>query len=100
MSSTLRDAFHPAVALETPGFALGDDLDWLGRLRGHRATVAAVLHAARILEALAGRALELTGLTGGQREAPTVYHTLSQLQDYGHLSRDVYLLLDRLRDLG
>src|SRR5262245_13537336 len=98
---SLREAFHPDVKLETTGFRLADDLDWLDRHRTLRAAVAVVLHAVRILEALANDAARKANLAPANlREAPSVHHTLAQLRDYKHLGHDAYQLLDRLRDLG
>ena len=97
-TSRLIDACDPRVtAFRTDAFALADDLDWLDRLRGLRAPVGVVLHAARILEVLARQAVAAARLAS-PRDGLNEY--LRALKDYDLLPKQTYRLLDRLRDLG
>ena len=103
MTPPLSHAFAaPVRAFSTPVFVLAEDLDWLGCMRACQAPVAAVLHAARITEALARSALVEASLWAPQNgvEAPGLNDALRRLVGYGSVSAETYRLLDRLRDLG
>ena len=96
----LVDALDGRVtAFQTPKFLLADDLGWLDRLRALRAPVAAILHAARILEVLVHEALRQVWL-GGPPGDFDLNQVLRLLVQYDCLTKDAYRLLDGLRDLG
>ena len=94
----LTAALHPTVVAHADpdsDYALGPDLDELGRVRAVGADVAAVLLAARILEATARDALRSTVAPG-----PQLADNLDLLTRYGGLPGAAKVWADRLRWLG